>query len=319
LVTFIVRRAVWTIPVILLVVLFTFVMMRQIKGNPFQVTERPVPPSIQANLDRKFHLNKPWYTQYYYYVKGIFTADLGPSLVQRNQTVNDIVKEHFPVSLKLGVLAMLWAVILGVPLGLLSALKQNSITDYLTMAFVNSGSAIPNFLVATLLIYFFAVKWRGTFHLPTNGWQGDHFYSISGWRSWVLPAIALGHAPMTIFARIVRGSVLETVQQDYIRTATAKGLRRRRVIGLHVLRNSLIPAVTAAAPLLGFLITGSFIVEFIFGIPGIGRYFVISVTSRDYSVTMGITVLLSVIIIVANLVVDVLYGFLDPRTRDART
>jgi oligopeptide transport system permease protein len=124
---------------------------------------------------------------------------------------------------------------------------------------------------------------------------------------------------MTIFARIVRGSVLETIQQDYIRTAKAKGLRRRRVIGLHVLRNSLIPAVTAAAPLLGFLITGSFIVEFIFGIPGIGRYFVISVTSRDYSVTMGITVLLSVIIIVANMVVDILYGFLDPRTRDART
>jgi oligopeptide transport system permease protein len=135
----------------------------------------------------------------------------------------------------------------------------------------------------------------------------------------VLPAIALGHAPMTLFARIVRGSMLETLQQDYIRTARAKGLRRRRVVGLHVLRNSLIPAVTAAAPLLGFLITGSFIVEFIFGIPGIGRYFVISVTGRDYSVTMGITVMLSVIIIFANLVVDVLYGFLDPRTRDVRT
>jgi ABC-type dipeptide/oligopeptide/nickel transport system permease component len=186
------------------------------------------------------------------------------------------------------------------------------------MAFVNSGSAIPNFLVSTLLIYFFAVKWRGWTHLPTNGWQGN-FWSFSGWRSWVLPAIALGHAPMTIFARIVRGSVLETIQQDYIRTAKAKGLRWRRVVGLHVLRNSLIPAVTAAAPLLGFLITGSFIVEFIFGLPGIGRYFVISVTSRDYSVTMGITVMLSAIIIAANMVVDILYGFLDPRTRDART
>ena len=312
---FVVRRFVWTIPVILLVVFFTFAMMRQIKGNPFQVTERAVPESIQRNLDRKFHLDKPWYTQYYYYVKGVFTFDLGPSLVQRNQTVNDIIKEHFPVSLRLGMLAMAWALLLGVPLGLLSALKQNSITDYLTMAFVNSGSAIPNFLVSTLLIYFFAVKWRGTFHLPTNGWDN----SIGGWKTWILPAIALGHAPMTIFARIVRGSVLETVQQDYIRTAKAKGLRWRRVVGLHVLRNSLIPAVTAAAPLLGFLITGSFIVEFIFGIPGIGRYFVISVTGRDYSVTMGITVMLSAIIIVANMVVDILYGFLDPRTRDART
>ncbi len=308
---FIVRRAVWTIPVILLVILLTFTMMKQIKGNPFQVTERAVPVSIQRNLDRKYHLDRPWYVQYAYYVKGVFTFDLGPSLVERNQTVNDKIKENFPNTLRLGLFAMIWAVLLGVPLGLLSALKQNSITDYLTMAFVNSGSAIPNFLVSTLLIYFFAVRWRSTFHLPTNG--------IESWKSWILPAIALGHAPMTIFARIVRGSVLETVQQDYIRTAKAKGLRWRRVVGLHVLRNSLIPAVTAAAPLLGFLITGSFIVEFIFGIPGIGRYYVQSVNNRDYAVTMGLTVLLSVIIIVANMVVDILYGFLDPRTRDQRT
>jgi len=315
---FVVRRAVWTIPVILLVVLFTFVMMRQIKGNPFQVTERAVPASIQRNLDRKFHLDKPWYTQYWYYVEGVAKFDLGPSLVQRNQTVNDVIKEHFPVSLKLGLLAMLWAVIVGVALGVFSALKQNTAFDYTSMAFVNSGFAVPNFLVATLLIYFFAVKWRGWTGLPTNGWEGS-FWSVGGWRSWVLPAAALGHAPMTYFARIVRGSMLETLQQDYIRTAKAKGLRWRRVVGLHVLRNSLIPAVTAAGPLLGFLITGSFIVEFIFGIPGIGRYFVISVTSRDYSVTMGITVLLSAIVIIANLAVDILYGYLDPRTRDVRT
>jgi ABC-type dipeptide/oligopeptide/nickel transport system permease component len=307
---FTVRRIVWTVPVILLVILMTFLMMRQIKGNPFQVTERAVPPSIQRNLDRKYHLDKPWYIQYAYYVKGVATFDLGPSLVQRNQTVNDVIKEHFPVSLKLGLFAMIWAVLLGIPLGVFSALKQNSIFDYAAMGFVNSGYALPNFLVSTLLIYFFAVKWRGLTGFPTNGW--------GGWHSWILPALALGHAPMTVFARIVRGSMLETLQQDYIRTAKAKGLRWRRVVGVHVLRNSLIPAVTAAAPLLGFLIAGSFIVEFIFGIPGIGRYFVNSVTSRDYSVTMGITVMLSVIIIVANLVVDVLYGFLDPRTRDAR-
>jgi ABC-type dipeptide/oligopeptide/nickel transport system permease component len=308
---FIVRRALWTIPVVLLVILMTFVMMRQIKGNPFQVTERAVPVSIQRNLDRKYHLDKPWYTQYFYYVKGVLTFDLGPSLVQRNQSVNDIIKEHFPVSLKLGALAMLWAVVLGIPLGIVAALKQNSVFDYIVMAFVNAGYAIPNFLIATLLIYFFALKWRHYTPFPTNGWGAPS--------SWVLPAIALGHAPMTFFARIVRGSMLETLQQDYIRTAKAKGLRWRRVVGLHVLRNSLIPAVTAAAPLLGFLITGSFIVEYIFGIPGIGRYFVTSVTGRDYSVTMGITIMLSAIIIVANLVVDILYGYLDPRTRDVRT
>ncbi len=312
---FIVRRAIWTIPVILLVILFTFTMMRQIKGNPFQVTERAVPESIQRNLDRKFHLNKPWYTQYAYYVKGVFTFDLGPSLVQRNIDVNDVIKEHFPVSIRLGLFAMIWAVLLGIPLGVLAALKQNSIFDYFTMAFVNAGYAVPNFLIATLLIYFFALKWRGWTGLPTNGWDNG----LGGWKTWILPSIALGHAPMTYFARIVRGSMLETLQQDYIRTAKAKGLRWRRVVGLHVLRNSLIPAVTAAAPLLGYLITGSFIVESIFGIPGIGRYFVISVTGRDYSVTMGITVMLSMIIIFANLCVDILYGYLDPRTRDVRT
>ncbi len=307
---FIVRRAMWTIPVILLVVLMTFLMMRQIKGNPFRTTERAVPASIQRNLERKYHLDQPWYIQYAYYVKGVATFDLGPSLVQRNQTVNDVIKEHFPVSMKLGGLAMLWAIVLGIPLGVISALKQNSFTDYATMAFVNTGYALPNFLVSTMLIYFFAVKWRGWTGLPTNG--------VESWNAWILPAIALGHAPMTVFARIVRGSMLETLQQDYIRTAKAKGLRWRRVVGLHVLRNSLIPAITAAAPLLGFLITGSFIVESIFGIPGIGRYFVISVTGRDYSVTLGITVMLSAIIIVANMVVDILYGYLDPRTRDAR-
>jgi oligopeptide transport system permease protein len=307
---FIVRRIAWTIPVLLLVILMTFIMMRLIKGNPFQVTERPVPPAIQANLDRKFHLDKPWYVQYAYYVKGVFTADLGPSLVQRDREVNDIVKEHFPVSMKLGGMAMLFAIFFGIPLGIIAALRQNTAVDYAAMAVVNAGYALPNFLIATLLIYFFAVKWADHTPFPTNGW--------AGWESWILPVIALGHAPMTVLARIVRGSMLETLQADYIRTAKAKGLRWRRVVGLHVLRNSLIPAITAAGPLLGYLIAGSFIVETIFGIPGIGRYFIISVASRDYSVTMGITVILSVIIIVANLVVDILYGFLDPRTRDAR-
>jgi oligopeptide transport system permease protein len=308
---FVVRRIAWTIPVILLVILMTFVMMRMIKGNPFQTTEREVPESIQRNLERQFHLDKPWYVQYVYYVRDVFTFNLGPSMRQRNRDVNGIIKEHFPVSLKLGGLAMLFAIVVGIPLGLIAALRQNTWADYSAMAVVNAGYALPNFLIATLLIYFFALKWREHTPFPTNGW--------AGWESWVLPTIALGHAPMTVLARIVRGSMLETLQQDYIRTAKAKGLRWRRVVGLHVLRNSLIPAVTAAAPLLGYLIAGSFIVETIFGIPGIGRYFIISVTGRDYSVVMGITVLLSVLIIAANLLVDILYGYLDPRTRDVRT
>jgi ABC-type dipeptide/oligopeptide/nickel transport system permease component len=306
----VIRRAVWTLPVILLVILLTFLMMRQIKGNPFQNTERAVPASIQRNLERKFNLDKPAWEQYVLYVKGVFTLDLGPSLVQRNQSVNDIVKEHFPVSAQLGLFAMLFAVFFGVPLGIYAALRQNTIFDYGAMAFSNIGFAIPSFLTSTLFIYWFSLKLRQYTGFPTNGWVG--------WRSWILPSIALGLGPMTYFARLVRGTMLETLQQDYIRTAKAKGLRWRRVVLLHVLRNSLIPAVTAAAPLLGGIITGSFIVESIFGIPGIGRYYVTSVEGRDYSVTMGITVLLSVLIIVANLIVDILYGFLDPRTREER-
>ena len=306
---FIIRRLLWTIPVLLLVILFTFLMMRQIKGNPFRKTERAVPAAIQANLDRKFHLKDPWYEQYANYVKGVFSFDLGPSLVLRNQSVNDIVKSHFPVSLELGAYAFIFAIIVGVPLGVLAALRANKPTDYIAMLVANAGFAVPSFLVATLLIYYFAVKWD--VGVPTSGW--------TTWQSKILPSIALGFFPMAYFARLVRGTMLETLQQDYVRTARAKGLRRQRIVGLHVLRNSLIPVVTAAGPLLGAVITGSFIIETIFAIPGIGRYYVSSVSARDYSVTMGLTILYAVIVIVGNLVVDILYGFLDPRTREART
>ena len=216
---FIIRRIVWTIPVILLVILMTFLMMRLIKGNPFQVTDRPVPPSIQRNLDRKFHLDKPWWEQYLYYVRDIGRFDLGPSLVQRNQDVNDVIKEHFPTSIKLGLMAMAFAIVIGVPLGVFAALRHNTVLDYTAMGLANLGFAVPSFLVATLLIYFFALRLKDYTGLPTNGWNGPS--------SWVLPVIALGIYPMTYFARLVRGTVLETLQQDYIRTAKAKGLRWR--------------------------------------------------------------------------------------------
>src|SRR5918999_2350219 len=182
---FIVRRLFWTVPVILLVILFTFLMMRQIEGNPFRKTERNVPASVQANLERKFNLDKPWYEQYALYVKGVFTLDLGPSLVLRNRDVNDIVAEHFPRSIELGLLALAFAVVLGIPLGVVSALRANTIFDYAAMFFSNVGFAVPSFLVATLLIYFFALEWRGTFgELPTSGW--------TTWKHKILPTIALG-------------------------------------------------------------------------------------------------------------------------------
>jgi oligopeptide transport system permease protein len=307
---FILRRLLWTIPVILVVILLTFVLMRLIEGNPFRTSERAVPESIQQNLEEKYGLDQPWYVQYAKLVQGVFTFDLGPSLVLRNRTVNDIVATHFPPSLELGALAMLFALVFGIPLGMLSALKANSFFDYAAMTVSNVGFAIPSFLVSTLLIYYFALKWGDWTGFPTSGW--------TTWESKVLPTIALGLGPMAYFARLTRGTMLETLQQDYIRTARAKGLRWRRVVIVHTLRNSLIPVVTAAGPILGFLITGSFIVEQIFAIPGIGTYYVTAVTGRDYSVVMGLTVLLALIVIIANMVVDILYGVLDPRTRDAR-
>jgi len=307
--TFVLRRLFWTIPVILLVILLTFVMMRAIPGNPFRRTERPVPEAIQRNLDAKFNLDKPWYAQYALYVRDVFTFDLGPSLVLRGRTVNDIVKDNFPNSIELGLLAFVWAIVLGVPAGVLAALRPNTVFDYAAMFFSNVGFAVPSFLVATLLIYFFAVQWD---LVPTSGW-GETWQPDS---RKILPSFALGLLPMAYFARLVRGTMLETLQQDYVRTAKAKGLRWRRVVGVHVLRNSLIPVVTAAGPLLGFIITGSFVIELIFAIPGIGTYYVTAVEGRDYSVVMGLTVLLSLIIIFANLIVDILYGFLDPRVRE---
>jgi oligopeptide transport system permease protein len=310
--TFIIRRVIWTIPVILLVIFMTFMMMKQIGGNPFRHTERNVPPAIQANLERKFNLDKPWYLQYVYYVKDVATFDLGPSMAQRGRTVNEIVMDGFPKSLKLGILAFLWAVVLGIPAGVLAALKPNSFFDYFAMFFSSIGFALPSFFVATLLIYYVALKAN---LVPTNGWP-EGFFQFDD--RIILPSFALALFPMAYFARLVRGSMLETMQQDYVRTAKAKGLPYKRVIALHVLRNSLIPAVTATAPLLGLIITGTFIIEIIFSIPGIGRYFINSVFNRDFSVVMGITVLTSVIIIIANLFVDIMYGFLDPRTREVR-
>jgi ABC-type dipeptide/oligopeptide/nickel transport system permease component len=305
---YIVRRVFWTLPVILLVILLTFVLMRQIEGNPFRKTERAVPAAVQANLERKFNLDKPWYVQYARYAEGVFTFDLGPSLVLRDRTVNDVVKQQFPRSIELGLYAFAWALLLGIPAGVVAALRPNSRFDYGAMFFSNVGFALPNFLVATLLIYFVALKWGV---LPTSGW--------TSWEHKVLPSFTLGLVPMAYFARLVRGTMLETLQQDYVRTARAKGLRFQRIVLVHVLRNSLIPVVTAAGPLLGYIITGSFIVENIFAVPGIGRYYVTAVSARDYSVVMGLTVLLAIIVIVANLVVDILYGILDPRTREART
>ncbi len=303
---FVLRRVLWTIPVLLLVILFTFLLVRAIATGPF--SPENAPPAVQS----KFHLDKPWYEQYAFYVKGVFTLDLGPSLT-RSRTVNDIIAEQYPNSLLLGLLALAWAFAIGIPAGLIAALRPRSVLDFTVMGLSTVGFAFPNFLVATLLIYYFSVK-LGWF--PTSGWPHEHWELD---RHVVLPSLTLSLVPMAWFARLLRGSVLETIGQDYVRAARARGLRSKQIIFRHVLKNSLFPLVTVAGPIIGYLITGTFVVEWIFSIPGIGRYFITAAFARDYSVVLGITVVLSVTIIVANLLVDLAYFALDPRTRDARS
>ena len=235
---FIVRRIFWTIPVLLVVIFLTFVMMRQIPGNPFRQTERAGAGGRAAQPRAEVQPRQALVScSTCYYVKGVATFDLGPSLVIRGRDVNDIVKTHFPKSIELGVYAFLFAIVVGVPLGMVAALRQNTWVDYAAMMFSNIFHALPSFLLATLMIYFIALKANA---LPTSGW--------TSWEHKILPSIALGFAPMALFARLVRGTMLETLQQDYVRTARAKGLRYRRVVGLHVLRNSLIPVDHGGGP-----------------------------------------------------------------------
>jgi oligopeptide transport system permease protein len=317
------RRLLWTIPVLFLVVTLIFFMMRSIGGDPFRhgpllglgsAQGRWVkygdyqPPAIRRNLAERYGLDLPWHEQYLNFLQGVVTFDYGPSLSFRNVQVNDILKEQGPRSLALGLLAFVWALCLGLPLGVFAALRPNSLLDVGVRLFSNIGFAVPNFLIATILIYVVSVKlgW-----LPTNGWQ-------ESWRHKILPSFTLSLVPMAYFARLVRAAMLEALEQDYVQAARARGLRRRRVVGLHALRNSLIPVVTAAGPLLGYLVTGSFVVEAIFSVPGIGRYYVASVLARDYTVVLGITVLLALVIVLVNLVVDLLHALLDPRVRLAR-
>lgn len=300
---FIVRRILWSIPVLLLVILFTFLLMKAIPGGPF-TGEKSLPAEILANMNAKYGLDRPWYEQYVRYVWHAIQGDLGVSMTQKSRTVMDIIGSAFPVSIHLGVQAFLLALLIGLPAGIIAGLKHNTWMDYGAIFYSTIGWAVPVFITGPILIYIFAVR-LGWF--PTSRWEGPIY--------WVLPTITLGFSLSAYFARLTRGSILETLQQDFVRTAQAKGLPRGLVIRRHILRNSLIPVVTQAGPLLGFVITGSFLTEYIYAIPGLGRHYVQSVTNRDYSVVMGLAVLLSAVIVVANLVVDILYGYLDPRIR----
>jgi ABC-type dipeptide/oligopeptide/nickel transport system permease component len=317
---FIARRVLWTIPILWVVVTIVFFMMRAIGGDPFR--RGPLlglsnvawvkygdyqPESIKRNQRERYGLNLPWYQQYGNYLRGVVTLDFGPSLSFRNVRVNDLIKELAPRSLELAALSFLWAFALGIPMAVLAALRPGSAFDVGARIFSSVGFALPNFFVATLLVYYLSVK-LGV--LPTSGWT-------DGWKHKVLPSFTLGLVPMAYCVRLLRASLLETLELDYIRMARAKGLSRSRVVLKHALRNSLIPLVTVSGPLLGYLITGSFVIENIFAVPGVARFYVASVLARDYTVVLGLTVMLALLIVFVNLVVDVAHRMLDPRLQDA--
>jgi oligopeptide transport system permease protein len=311
-------RLLWTIPVVFVAVTLTFFLVRSIDGDPFR--HGPLvgltaqggwqkygdyqPESIRDNMRRRYGLDLPWYEQYGNYLVGVATFNLGPSLSYRNRTVEDIIGQQGPVTLELALLALGFGLATGIPLGLASALTRSRL-GRLEGVFSSLALSVPAFLVGTLLIYVFGV--RGGF-VPTSGWDG--------WRSKILPVVTLGLVPLAYCARLTRGAVLETLSEDHVRTARAKGLRRQRVIAAHVLRNSLVPVLTAAGPLLGALMTTLFVVEVVFAIPGLARHYVSATTASDYPLLLGMTVVLTFFVIAANLLVDLAHAAIDPRVRE---
>lgn len=319
---FIIRRLLWSLPVIFLIILVTFLLARALPGGPFdRVGDRSLPESVRQNLERKYGLDKPLPVQFANYFVDVLQGDLGPSFSYRGRSVNQILGESFPVSLQLGALSLLLAIVFGIPLGIIAALRQNSWLDYSSSFFAILGVSIPNIVLGPLLIYVFAVQ-LGWFPAARWGANYQQFYlgflpplTADYWMHAFLPVITLGTAFTATFARLTRASLLQTIREDYIRTAKAKGLSQWRTVVRHALKNSMIPVVTILGPLTVGLVTGSFVVERIFGIPGMGEFFVTSVTNRDYPIVLGTTLIYSVGLVLANIFVDIMYAWLDPRIR----
>ncbi|WP_069838913.1 dipeptide ABC transporter permease DppB [Bacillus sp. F56] len=288
---------------ILVITTLTFVLMKVIPGSPFN-EERGTNEAVQKNLEAYYHLDDPLIFQYIIYLKSIITFDFGPSIKKPSDSVNDMLERGFPVSFELGMTAIVIAVISGLVLGVIAALRRNGFLDYAAMSLAVLGISIPNFILATLLIQQFAVNLK---LFPAATWTSPIHM--------VLPTAALAVGPMAIIARLTRSSMVEVLTQDYIRTAKAKGLSPFKIIVKHALRNALMPVITVLGTLVASILTGSFVIEKIFAIPGMGKYFVESINQRDYPVIMGTTVFYSVILIIMLFLVDLAYGLLDPRIK----
>jgi oligopeptide transport system permease protein len=304
--TYIVKRLLMFIPVMLAVYTLVFFVMHATPGGPWDNMERPLPEATLNNLREKYGLNEPLWKQYISYLEGIVTRfDFGPSL-KGGRTANEIIRDTFPVSLQLGLVAFAIALVAGITLGVVAALRPNSWVDYLAMLFSVIGISTPAYVTATLLIVLLSVRLR---LLPTGGWGGIFDVRI------LIPAFTLALGPMAALARYMRASLLEVLSADYVRTARAKGLRKGVLILRHALPNALIPVLTLSGPMITNLITGSFFVESIAQIPGLGRFFVRTVLDLDYPLLIATTLLYGAVIWFMNFVVDILYTYLDPRVR----
>ena len=301
---YVIRRVLWMIPLLWAVATVTFFLMHAVEGGPFD-RDKELPPNVIANLEKKYNLDEPLLVQYGLYLKGLVQGDLGLSF-ENNREVSTIIREGSVVSAQLGGAAFLYAMVFGMSMGVISALNQNRLGDYLGVFFATIGTALPNFIMATFLVIIFSVQ---------LGWFDVLGWEFGNYRKMVLPILALGTLPAAYIARITRASVLEVLNQDYIRTARAKGLAERVVVLRHTIKNAMVPILTVAGPIFAFLVTGSFIVERIFAINGVGRHFVTAIFQRDYGVIMGTTIFFTVIVAVANLAVDILYAVADPRIR----
>ncbi len=301
--SYIVKRMLNAVAVLWVVITITFFLMHAIPGGPF-TAEKSLPPVVLHSIEERYKLNDPLYKQYGDYLTNLLQGDLGPSFKYPGRTVNDIIKDGFPVSFELGMEAILLAVIIGIPAGILAAVKRDKWQDRMVNFCTTLGVAVPSFVVAALLIYVLSTKLH---ILPAAMWNG--------WKYQIMPALALAGMPLSFIARLTRSSMLDVLGQDYIKTARAKGLSWAMVLFKHALPNSLIPVVTYIGPMAAGILTGSFVIESIFAIPGLGQYFVTSIYNRDYTVILGVTIFYSVIVIVLNMLVDLIYPLLDPRIK----
>ncbi len=300
---YIVKRILFGVLTAFVVATLTFFIMNLVPGGPF-LAEKAVTPQAQAAMEAKYGLDKPLFVQYLTYMGDILHGDMGMSLKKRGFTVNDIIRNKFPVSAKLGLLAVLVSVLIGVPLGSLAAYNRGKALDNIIIVFSTAGIAVPTFLSSTLMMYFLSVKLK---LLPSLGLETPSSY--------IMPVLALSLYPASYIARLMRSSMLDVIGQDYMRTARAKGVSTFKMIFKHALRNAILPVVTYLGPLLAYLMTGSFIVEKIFTIPGLGSEFVAAIPSRDYPLIMGTTIFLACLIIMMNVLVDIAYAFIDPRIK----